>query len=93
MFQTRRFIDEGFGGVRSLHEALANHAPEPPSMEVVAKWRQRDAIPGPWLPICLAVLERIENRVVSVTEYMNDGGGTCLHEKLGSTGPQQSVFE
>ncbi len=68
MFDARKFLTEEIGQAQSVH-AMFSSAGYVLSLAAVKKWYQRSTIPGDWLALLLALMERERGAPVSLTEY------------------------
>lgn len=88
-------IFEDFGGIRPLHEALAEQwGDRAPPLDTVRKWKERNSVPGEHLIAVLAVRELRAGRPVSVHDFLA-GDVECanLKKRPTLTGAALSVFD
>lgn len=88
-------IFEDFGGIRPLHEALAERwGDRAPPLDTVRKWKERNSVPGEHLIAVLAAREDRVGRPVSVHDFLlGDAPCAILKKKPMPTGDVPSVFD
>ena len=92
MFDARGFINDHFGGVRALHESLAD-APDRPKLDTIYKWTVRGTMSRDRLVMLLNNLERRDGKPVSLLPYCGGQACACSNGKLSDTGEQPGIFD
>jgi hypothetical protein len=57
-FDTVRFLDDNFGSVEGVIDALSKHFSDLPEREAVRKWFFRGSVPSAWFAALLVAADR-----------------------------------
>lgn len=69
-FDASAFLADRFGSPQRLIALLSAYGLGAPQLAAVVKWRQRNQIPGEWLPVLLYVAELDDGAPVSLGAYL-----------------------
>ena len=70
-FETRRFLLDKFHDAAGVRAYLTGKGvPNPPSAAAIAKWLQRDSMPGEWLAVLAGLLEEDNENVGQLRAYI-----------------------
>jgi hypothetical protein len=94
-FDAARFLTHHFRDSSDIQDAVRECDVEPPSLEQIRKWRERNSIPADWLTILAFILEARTGRPVSLSYFMVVPCPTSPQpsSKSAVTGERATIFD